>query len=343
MAAVASVLLPVDPWRGRVVANQGWASARPASVTIVLDALCTGRLRARPLHPDDAAAWAALLNAIEAVDRTGEVYEPASALEELTDPRVDLADSLLVLDAGRPVASAMLRPIGETVVMEAGVHPDHRHRGIGAALVRHAQERAGGSPLHVRLDDRDPGRSGLARAFGMVALRHWAELERDLAVPVAEVAVPAGLVLTPLEPGYDAARWDEPLRRARNAAFAQHWGSVPESADLFAHGRTGSRRFRPGCSAVVGEPGGPIAGFVLAYEEQPGELYVGTVGTVAAYRGRGIAGALLAWTLQRALAAGYTSSALMVDTQNASGALGVYTRVGYTERRRDTTWLVPLA
>lgn len=292
------------------------------------------------MRVDDAAAWAELRTAVAAADRTGGAHGVAAAAEALTDARLDLTESLLVLAGERPIAYAVLRPVGAHVDLDAGVHPGFRRRGVGTALVEHARAGAAlrGAALWLRLRDADPGAAALARSFGMVARRHWSTLERDLRAPLPPVAVPAGLDLVPLGPAYDGPRWDEPLRLARNTSFAEHWGSVPESAEHFAHLRTARSTFRPGCSAVVRAPDGPIAGFLLAYEFGPGEITVATVGTLAPFRGRGVAAALLAYAMGQGRAAGHATSSLIVDTQNPTGALGVYTRAGYTLRFGETTW-----
>jgi ribosomal protein S18 acetylase RimI-like enzyme len=90
---------------------------------------------------------------------------------------------------------------------------------------------------------------------------------------------------------------------------------------------------------------GQAVGFLLAYEFDAEtaatgnrDLYVGTVGTLAPWRGRGIGGALLAFALGRAQEQGFGSSSLTVDAENATGALGVYARAGYVLHRRDITF-----
>jgi hypothetical protein len=102
--------------------------------------------------------------------------------------------------------------------------------------------------------------------------------------PITPALVPTGLTVASLGPRYDAARWDEPLRAAHNAACADHWGSAPVSQQAWVHWRTGNRSFRPGCSAVATTADGEIAGYVLGYEydadtERTGrrDLYVATV------------------------------------------------------------------
>jgi mycothiol synthase len=306
-------------------------------------------LHGRPLRPADAEPWAQLCAAVEEADRRGEHYSAADLAEELTDPELDLErDSVLLLDGDHAVAYQVLRPAAGTHLHpDAAVHPDHRRRGIGAALLAMALRRAAelDAILHVRVPEHVTGAVALVEGAGFAPVRWWSELSRDLDAPIQPVPPPAALELRELGPGYDAARWDEPLRAARNATFADHWGSVPESAEAFAHRRTATRGFRPECSAAACTPDGLVAGFLLGYEqdaetERTGsrDLYVGTVGTLSPWRGRGIAAALLAHALLRAREHGFATSSLTVDAQNPTGALGVYSRSGYALRHREITY-----
>jgi len=314
-------------------------------------------LHARPLRAGDAAPWAELLRAVEEVDRRDEHLDADDCAEELADPELDLErDTLLVLDAdGRPAAYQLLRtrtspPLGPRVVVDAAVHPAHRRRGIGTALTEVARRRADelGAAVVMRVAETNAGAVALAGRAGMQAVRWWSELERDLSAPIHPVPPPAGVGVAALGPGYDAARWDEPLRLAHNSAFADHWGSEPVGAEAWSHQRTATRTFRPGCSAVALTGDGTIAAYVMSYEYAADtartgnrDLYVGTVGTLAAHRGRGIAAALLAHVLQAAREEGFTTSSLTVDAENPTGALGVYARAGYALHRREITYLLP--
>jgi GNAT superfamily N-acetyltransferase len=151
--------------------------------------------------------------AIGEVDRTGEHYSVADLAEELTDPELDLAhDSVLVLDAGRPVGYQVLRlraVSGRTVVdTDGGVHPAHRRRGIGAVPLAFARRRAADldAVLQVRVPEQVTGAVALVERAGLVPVRWWTEMRRDLTMPVADVPLPEGLEMHPLGPGYDAAR-----------------------------------------------------------------------------------------------------------------------------------------
>lgn len=157
---------------------------------------------------------------------------------------------------------------------------------------------------------------------------------------MAPAALPDGLTLHPLGPPYDGPRWDEPLRAAHNAAFAAHRGSSPVPAGTWAHLRGGNRDVRPACSAAALTGTGAVAGYLLAYEFDADtartgirDLYVASVGTVPGWRGRGLAGALLAHVLAVAAAVGFGRSSLTVDAQNPTGALG--DRAGYVVHRRE--------
>lgn len=308
-------------------------------------------LQRRPLRPDDAPAWADLLAAIEEVDSTGEHRSAADLAEGLVDPDLDPDhDTVLVLDGPQPVGYQVLHlragPDRAVLHADGGVHPAHRRRGIGAVLLDLARRRAGelDAGLQVRVPERVAGAVGLVERAGFVPVRRWSRMHRDLAAPVVAAPLAEGLALHPLGPGYDAARWDEPLRATRNAAFADHFGSVPESAATFTRSRTGSRAFRSGCSAAAATPDGQVVGFLLAFDHAAAatgvrDLHVMTVGTLAPWRGRGIGGALLAHALLRAQEQGFGSSSLTVDDRNATGALGVYARAGYALRSRAVTFV----
>ncbi|MNI73700.1 Acetyltransferase (GNAT) family protein [compost metagenome] len=57
-----------------------------------------------------------------------------------------------------------------------------------------------------------------------------------------------------------------------------------------------------------------------------------------AYRGRGIAQALLADAMQRYASAGMDVASLDVDSANPTGALELYLGMGYTPVNRSMTW-----
>jgi ribosomal protein S18 acetylase RimI-like enzyme len=61
-----------------------------------------------------------------------------------------------------------------------------------------------------------------------------------------------------------------------------------------------------------------------------------------AWRRKGVATALIALCLKALKEAGFQAAALGVDTQNVSGALRIYERMGYEVKRRYTLFQKPM-
>src|SRR5829696_2626916 len=107
------------------------------------------RLTWRPATAADVPAWARLLAAVEAADRTGENYGKADLAEELADPSLDLARDTLVAAApdGELVAfgglrgSATVRDV-DRIWLGGAVHPAARGRGLGRRLLTWQERRA---------------------------------------------------------------------------------------------------------------------------------------------------------------------------------------------------------
>jgi ribosomal protein S18 acetylase RimI-like enzyme len=160
---------------------------------------------------------------------------------------------------------------------------------------------------------------------------------------VPDVPLPDGLRLVPFE-----LSLNETLRLAHNDVFLDHWGSTPRDADSWKTWFTGARAFRGESSYLVLD-GDEIAAYVLGYvyvadTEATGvrELYIGQVGTVKSYRGRGLARAALAKVMAEAAKAGYQRAGLGVDADNPTGALGLYERLGYSVNGKWISYGLPL-
>lgn len=72
------------------------------------------------------------------------------------------------------------------------------------------------------------------------------------------------------------------------------------------------------------------------------QAWIQIVGTLKEWRGKGVAGALMAHALTVLARQGYHSAGLGVDVDNATGAVGVYTRAGFAITRRHTTYALPV-
>jgi mycothiol synthase len=315
----------------------------------------------RPLTVADAPAVADLLAAAEEVDRTGANYDADDLREEYADPAVDLArDSLAaVAPGGRIDGYALVRGTAQAIgthriFLDGRVRPSARGTGIGTRLLDWAAARAAAkhAALHpdlpgmldVEVAATVPDAAALAGAAGFTPVRWWYEMRRPLASLPPVPSAPSGLRLVPYE-----ASWDDEVRRAHAVAFAQHWGSTPPDPERWAQWFTGSRAFRPSLSRIVLDDSGAVAAYLLAYCYEADtaatgvrEAYVGQLGTLPAFRAQGLGTLLLATALGAASAEGYERVALTVDSGNATGALGLYQRLGFAVDHELTTWEKPV-
>ena len=90
---------------------------------------------------------------------------------------------------------------------------------------------------------------------------------------------------------------------------------------------------------------GAVAGYSLIYEHDADtqatgvrEAYLGQLGVLPEFRGRGLGSALIVESLRAAAAAGMDRSGLTVDTNNTTGALQLYERLGFAVDARETVW-----
>ncbi|PRY39750.1 GNAT family N-acetyltransferase [Umezawaea tangerina] len=310
----------------------------------------------RPLTSGDAAVSADLLNAVEAVDRIGENYTEEDTLQELVDPSADLERGSLAAFDGDLMVGYMkvrIRPSADEVhrvFLDGGVHPDHRRRGVGTALVEAGV--AAAKALHalhhpalrlvvdVHKCEHIAGVPELLRSRGFEPVRYYRYLEHPLGAAVPDPAIPDGLRVEPW-----SERTDEDFRSVRNESFRDHWGSAPMPADLW-HNKITNQTFRPDVSFLLREvaTGTPVGVLVTmswdADTEATGirDAHFMVVGTLREHRGRGVAGSLVGHALRAAADSGYHRASTSVDSASPFGASGIFERAGFVPRTRYVRW-----
>ena len=314
-----------------------------------------------PMRRADVAALTHLMAAAEAVDRTDERSDEDDVAEHFLSGLIDLdADTRLVWDGEELIGYAEVfgqRQVREVHAIWLGgtVHPDHRRRGLGRQLLQwqlsraeelHAQ-RHPTVPANVMCDvsQTNVGLAALARSEALEEIRFWFEMVRHLEdpdPPLPPVRAVPGLRLE----AYDKRR-DEEVRQAHNTAFRGHFGSTERDAEEWRAYFTGARAFRPDLSllAVTDDQDAALAGYLLTYVYEVDviatgrkEVYIGQLGTMPSFRGRGVGSLLLATGLADWSAAGHQDAFLGVDAANETGALGLYERAGFTVDKRSTSW-----
>ena len=312
-------------------------------------------LTARSLTTDDVAPVAALLAAAEQVDDTGEYPDAEDLTEWWTGWDMDFGrDGVAVTDgSGLVVAFATaLAPRNFrgsfAVYLEGRVRPDHRGKGIGRALLDWQLVR--GEEIHAERHPEAPGRltvpvpeamtslEALVKASGLTAERWYRQMQRPLTDRPEAMSVP-GVELVPFS-------WDrdDEIRRAHNASFTEHHGSAERDAAAWQAMFTGQRAFRPELSVLAVE-GGAVVGYVLAYVYEADsaatgvrETHFGQIGVLPQARGRGLASALIAAALRIGAENDCERAGLEVDTDNVTGALRLYEKLGFATTRLRVSW-----
>lgn len=259
-----------------------------------------------------------------------------------------------------------------------GVHPERRGEGIGREVFAWQLARArqilaaSGKDLPARIgvfaedDDPEPQHRMYAHA-GLEPRRFYANLKRplddDASLPHVELT--GSLRLVPW-----SEELDDAARLAHNDAFRDHWGSEPQTMEQWTNGRS---EFAPEWSFVVvddapdveallADPrtdaataealraGAPlVAGYALNSRYAADFPvrgysfgYTDVLGTRRAYRGRKAALAALAASMRAFADDGMAAAVLDVDTENPSGAHGLYASLGYVKEHGSRMYSIEL-
>ncbi|WP_026819606.1 GNAT family N-acetyltransferase [Arthrobacter castelli] len=304
-------------------------------------------LRFRALVPSDIDAW------LDLILRMAEADQPIwfERREDLAEVFASMKNDPVHNSVAGFDDSGAPRAFGRVTMNEGsrkahswgGVDPAWRRRGTGTAVYRWQQARAGqrgAAILRTYAEEGNAGHNALLRMMGNEIVRYWTEMTRPLHDPLPDAVLDDGLVFADFDAGIS-----EQIRQAHNEAFKDHWGSEPRDAESWKF-TVAHPDFRPEWSLAVLDAGsGNVAGYHMAsldphFSAIHGytEGYTELVGVRHQYRGRGIAPAMLAEAMRRYKADGIDHAGLQVDTENPSGAHGLYEAMGYRPTHRTFTY-----
>ncbi len=319
-------------------------------------------VRVRPFHlAADAPALAAFLADVNVADRNNQVLTAEElAIEWRRTPGFEPErDALILEDAAGIVAhlnvDAQVR--GDKVVhwIEGWVRQDRRRQGIGRALLRWAERHSallltrGVSPepelphvLGLGALEVIPAAMAFMATTDYVPFRYGFQMRRPLDLPIPDFDLPPGIEIRPVREEDHRKIWDADVE-----AFRDHFeprdrdDSDFEAAFSFPGLDTSMWRVAWDGDEVVGS----VMNAIFPEENEKTGLSMGWLEHVSvrkAWRGRGVAKALIVSSLHVLRDRGLEIAALGVDGENPTGALALYEGLGFQAHQKWISHRKPL-
>jgi mycothiol synthase len=298
-------------------------------------------MNARPITPDDFPALAAFL----AEDESHLFGRPsrvgvADVTAWLTGPDLP-SDSWLFEADGGIVAAGWVERHESTGVAIGIVHRAQRGRGFGTELVDRSEQRLsslGVGRIHAVTLAPDVDADPLLTGRGYREVRRFWEMTIELGEePPPEPQLPDGLWIEPFSA--DTAR---AFHGSLEEAFADHWEFQPTPFERWWERQLAKPDHDPSLWFLVRD-GEDVAAATRNDPERSGGGWIGAIGVRRAWRGRGLAKALLLHSFREFHRRGQRRVGLGVDAENATGATKLYESVGMTVDSEQVVWEKVLA
>lgn len=307
--------------------------------------------------PEDFEPMAEVQAASLVVDGIEETCSPEEIAAEINfskdfDPTVDIvmaeAGGQLV---GYAKASSNVNDEGQWIYWQSGfVLPAWRHKGLGRALLGFTEARsraqAEGRPVdapHLLRgigEDTALGKIALFEQGGYGVIRYYFFMIRQGLDELPEVTLPAGFEFRPATPEDDRKIWE-----AKEEAFRDHWGHTTKTdADYqtWFHSPFRQPEHWPVIWDVARNEVAAMSLNCIVEEENATFGFkrgsINHLGVRRPYRGQGLGRAVLLKGMEIFRQHGMTEAVLGVDSENPSGALGLYERNGFTVLNKDALY-----
>ncbi len=233
-------------------------------------------------------------------------------------------------------------PSSERIFIDVKAHP--RELPMYERLLDWAEERAAALAagravrVHAGASSDNELLADEVRKRGYELVRHFFTMEIDLAEEPPAPEWPEGIAVRTYRPGDERALYDADME-----AFEDHWDFFTVPFEEWCEYFIGSSEFDPGL-VFLAEEGDELAGFSLCKNEvRPNTGHVGVLGVRRPWRRRGLGTALLLHSFREFRRRGRAKADLGVDTENLTGAVRLYERVGMSPVRRFDSYRKELA
>ena len=255
--------------------------------------------------------------------------------------RVDVEkDTWLYEDDGTPVAVSWFDFIDDLGFFVGIVAQAAKGRGLGARIVDNGEARAkdrGATRVQTFGLEPDIAAAQLFEERGFTLVRRFYEMAIELDAAPVVPELPEGFTLERFRT--EDAR---PYYEALDAAFQDHWEHHSVGFDRWWEEKQKVHDFDPTLWFLIRD-GDEVAATIRNDPERNGGGYVGALGVVKPWRGKGLGRALLLRTFAEFYSRGVPRVTLGVDAQNPTGATKLYESVGMTTENAAAVYEKPLA
>jgi mycothiol synthase len=298
-------------------------------------------MNVRPITADDFSAVAAFLAEDEA-DLFGRPSRigVADISAWLSGP--DLPnDSWLFEEDARLVAMGWVEKHDDTGIAVGIVHRERRGRGLGSELVERSEERLRAldvGRVHAVTLAPDVAAEPLLTGRGYREVRRFWEMTIELGDdPPPDSQLPDGFRIEPFSTELARA-----FHGALEEAFADHWEYQPVAFEEWWERQIAKPDHDPSLWFLV-RNGEDVAAATRNDPERSGGGWIGAIGVRPAWRGRGLARALLLHSFGEFHQRGQRRVGLGVDAENTTGATKLYESVGMVVESEQVVWEKGLA
>jgi mycothiol synthase len=249
-------------------------------------------------------------------------------------------DSWVYEEDGKLVAVSWLDYIDDLGFFIGIVAQGAKRRGLGSRIVETGEARArerGSARAQTFALEQDTAATALFEARGFTPVRRFYEMAIELEAAPVVPALPEGFALAAFR--MEDAR---PYYEALDAAFQDHWEHHSIGFDRWWEEKQRAHDFDPTLWFLV-RVGDEVAAVIRNDPERSGGGFVGALGVVRQWRGKGLGRTLLLRTFAEFYSRGVSRVTLGVDAQNSTGATRLYESVGMTTENRAVVFEKALA